>query len=375
MPEVLEWRRVERPDVVARSLARALRQGAVMAFPTESAYVVSASAMVPQAVERVQHLVGAQPIEVALASSEAVRDWLPTLTATGLRLIRRCWPGPLTLACADDWPTGLAQRLLGEVRDAITPEKILYLRQPAHEAIHQVSRRLREPLIIANLPEGDSETYQLRRVLDRAGSRIDLAIDGLPRYHQPATVVEVVGERWKVRRPGVLTEEMLQKQLTTVVLLVCTGNTCRSPMAEALCKKLLAERLGCTIEELPRRGYQILSAGLSAGPGLPAAEEAVSLMRAWGADLTRHQSQQLTVELVQRADHLLVMTRGHAQALLRQLPPGCVAPRLLSPDGKDVEDPIGGSAEVYEACARQMRDYLEQFLDQLLGGGQSLTQA
>jgi L-threonylcarbamoyladenylate synthase len=139
------------------------------------------------------------------------------------------------------------------------------------------------------------------------------------------------------------------------IVFVCTGNTCRSPMAEAICKKLLSDRLGCTIDELPGRGFTVLSAGLAAGPGLPAASEAVAIAEAIGVDLSRHQSQLLTPELAEQATHVLGMTQGHVQAISDLL---AVKARLLSPDGDDVDDPIGQPFEVYEECAYQMAGYI-----------------
>jgi protein-tyrosine-phosphatase len=150
---------------------------------------------------------------------------------------------------------------------------------------------------------------------------------------------------------------------TCRLVFVCTGNTCRSPMAEAICKKLLADRLGCSIGELPAKGFAVLSAGLAAGPGLPAAEEAIAIAESIGVDLRQHQSRPLTPELAEQANHLLGMTRGHVQAILDYFP---VQARLLSPEGDDVDDPIGQPFEVYEECASQMAGYILTLVESLL---------
>ena len=71
---------------------------------------------------------------------------------------------------------------------------------------------------------------------------------------------------------------------------MCTGNTCRSPLAEALAKKVLADRLGCTADELPGRGFWVLSAGVSAYGGGPASEESVTVAAEFGADLSGHRA-------------------------------------------------------------------------------------
>src|SRR5206468_12293195 len=119
------------------------------------------------------------------------------------------------------------------------------------------------------------------------------------------TVVRVQDGSWAVTQAGSITAEMLQALMPTTIVFVCTGNTCRSPMAAALCKKLLAERLGCTVEELPQRGFLVLSAGIAAMMGGGAAPEAIEAARELGADLTRHSSRPLSPKLVAAADHLI----------------------------------------------------------------------
>src|SRR5260370_30563389 len=106
----------------------------------------------------------------------------------------------------------------------------------------------------------------------------DLAVvidDGPSRYGKASTVVQVNGNTWEVLREGVVSEAELKRQAAKLIVFVCTGNTCRSPMAEGLCKKLLAERLGCALEELPERGFVVLSAGLAALMGGQAAPQAL----------------------------------------------------------------------------------------------------
>ncbi|QEL16093.1 arsenate reductase/protein-tyrosine-phosphatase family protein [Limnoglobus roseus] len=145
------------------------------------------------------------------------------------------------------------------------------------------------------------------------------------------------------------------------VLFVCTGNTCRSPLAEGLCKKLLADRLGITPEELPARGYTIRSAGVSAYPGDVASPEGVAIAAGYGVDLSQHRSRPVNPELLADATDVVTMTAGHAAVLMIRYPGYGPEPVLLSED-EDVPDPIGGDRTDYESCALMIVKHLNHMI-------------
>ena len=150
------------------------------------------------------------------------------------------------------------------------------------------------------------------------------------------------------------------------VLFVCTGNTCRSPLAEAVCKRLLADRLGCSPAELAQHGFVVGSAGVMAFPGQEASPGAVVAANELGAELTRHRSRPVEPHLLEAATHVIAMTDGH-RAYLEARFPHLGPPAVLLADGSDLPDPIGGDADEYRACARMIADHLSRFITGWLG--------
>ena len=143
------------------------------------------------------------------------------------------------------------------------------------------------------------------------------------------------------------------------ILFICTGNVCRSPMAEGLFRKAMAGR----------GEFRIFSAGLGAVDGQPPTPHSVTAMKEIGIDISAQRSRALTVDLVRQADLILGMTHGHTDTIALLYPPAAEKTFLLrefdetlEPYEKDIADPIGGPYEIYVEC----RDQIEQGIATLL---------
>jgi protein-tyrosine phosphatase len=368
MSEIVDWQRTTDPRGAVRQVAQALERGDLVALPTETVYGIAASALNAEAIERLRQCKGRpeeKPLTLAVGGADEALDWVPDMSRMGRRLACRCWPGPVTLVFGNGVEQGLLSQLPGAVRERVCPAGTLGLRTPAHAAVLEVMRLVPGPLALTSANKsGEPDATTAAGVLEAVGDQLALVVDDGPsRYGQPSTVVRVQGDSWQVLREGVVSSAILQRLSCCMIVFVCTGNTCRSPLAEGLFKQLLAERLGCRVEDLPQHGFLVLSAGLTAMMGGRAAPEAVDAAREFGADLSQHVSQPLTPRLVEQADYMVAMTQGHLLALAERY--ASRRPRLLAADGTDVPDPIGSDQSVYRECARLIREHLGHLLSEI----------
>jgi protein-tyrosine-phosphatase len=158
------------------------------------------------------------------------------------------------------------------------------------------------------------------------------------------------------------------------ILFVCTGNTCRSAMAEGIFKKMLKE------SKEDDGKFNILSAGISALPGMSPTPEAIKVMNEQGINISRHRATQIKEDLVKRADLILVMSNTHKDYiktkftftqdkiyLLKEFARIGEFKSIRSTDENyEVVDPLGRHIEFYRIIARELKKNIEKILGKIL---------
>lgn len=370
-PIVIDVARAEDVRDVVHRAVQALVEGQIVALPTETVYGLAASACCPEAVARLAAIKGGRagaPFALAIKSAEEAEDYSPGWGLLARRLARRCWPGPVTLVVDGDHPAGLVNQLPDAVKQHVCPAGTVGLRVPANPVVQDVLRMLAGPIALTSANKsGKTDAVTAEEVVKAVGDDVDLVLDAGPaHYGQPSTVVHIHDKQLKVLREGVVGEPTLERLSKYLIVMVCTGNTCRSPMAEVLMRQQVAQAMGCTPDELEDRGVLVCSAGLAAAQGAPASKETEVLMKEQGFDLSEHSAQQLSDQLVQHADLIVTMTRSHRQAIVDHWPEAASRTKTLVTAGGDVADPIGGPIEVYRQCAEQIQHGIEDHIQQIV---------
>lgn len=332
-----------------RDVAQFARVGKIIAFPTETVYGIGVPASRRDALEKLYLIKGR---ERSKPFAYHVGDWdqlasLNIVRSPAFRyLAKKFWPGPVTL---------IAESENGEKIGIRFPRSI-----PACTLIAATG----EPFFATSANRsGEPSPKTAEEAMKALGDRIDFVIDAGPcAIGQDSTVVDVTVNPPQIVREGAeldsvrrAVEEIASGKVPRKrVLLVCTGNSCRTPMAAGFLR-----------EELRRKHLdkeiEVLSCGILARDGGSVTPEAIYVMKNREIDISSHRTRACRREDVLEADLILAMAKEHYDFIVGLVPNVDSKIKVL-----DIEDPVGQGMPVYERAAQKLEEKLKAEWEEII---------
>jgi tRNA threonylcarbamoyl adenosine modification protein (Sua5/YciO/YrdC/YwlC family) len=338
------------PDMTRiRQVAHACKEGKVVAFPTETVYGIGGKMSASGIEKRLREIKGrsdTKPFSFHIGDWEMLDLLKVRKTPVVRALARQFWPGPVTLVVQD-----LSGQKIG-------------IRFPKNKIALALIQEVGEPLIATSANgSGKPSPHTAHQVAEQLQGAYDQLIDGgKTDLMLDSTVVDATGEIPVILRKGAQGAEV-EKAVERIksgkcprkrILIVCTGNSCRSPMAEGWLRHEV-EKKGLA------SGIEVISCGTNSRDGLPCTPEAELVLRNREIDFSGFRSRRCRKGDLWSSDLILAMAEQHAGNVIAMLPSAREKTITLN-----VEDPIGMGMQVYEKTLLDIESKMKQYMPKIL---------